>query len=207
RNVFGGPVEFGATLRGQWLAERSAQSMDRGRRADGSAGNDASAADQIEARPRGRNDNGRDPMGGAALPAPTVGGRSAGPASPPGGRLTLRRRVSRYYVASGSGPIDRIKIDCVFGALKAAYWVAGIRRGGGPADLAVPSIVSDNFRILFCGIPKVASRSISTMLFGSPAGAALPLPRSLPTPAPTGRPSPAPSNVPFASRPVCRGGA
>ena len=93
--------------------------------------------------------------------------------------MTLRRRVSRYYVATGSGPVDRIKIDCVFGALKAAYWVAGIRRGGGPADLAVPSVASDNFRILFCGIPKVASRSISTMLFGSPAIAAFPVHRHL----------------------------
>jgi hypothetical protein len=75
----------------------------------------------------------------------------------------LRRRIYRYRIASGDGPIDRIKIGCAFGVLKAANWVDALvqeRRG----HLATTCIVSDKYRFVFCGIPKVGTRSFREAL-------------------------------------------
>jgi hypothetical protein len=91
--------------------------------------------------------------------------------------LSMRRRVSRYPVASGDGPIDRIKIGCVFGILKGAHWIAAAAQGR-TADLSFGSIVSDTYRFAFCGIPKVATKSIRAALLRTPEIAAFAVDRN-----------------------------
>ncbi|MGE0118043.1 MAG: sulfotransferase family 2 domain-containing protein [Dongiaceae bacterium] len=97
---------------------------------------------------------------GSPPPQPMVSGRA------------LRKRISRYHIAEGDGPIDRIKIGCAFGTLKAAYWITALVQDRRKADLDFPSIVSNKYRFAFCGIPKVATKSIRAALLRSPEIAA-----------------------------------
>jgi chondroitin 4-sulfotransferase 11 len=89
----------------------------------------------------------------------------------------MRRRVSRYRIASADGPIDRIKIGCVFGIIKGAYWFTAAAQGR-KADLAFASIVSDKHQFAFCGVPKVATKSIRAALLRTPEIAAFAVDRN-----------------------------
>jgi hypothetical protein len=91
--------------------------------------------------------------------------------------LSMRRRVSRCRIASADGPIGRIKIGCVFGILKGAYWITAAAQGR-KADLAFASIVSDKYQFAFCGVPKVATKSIRAALLRTPEIAAFAVDRN-----------------------------
>jgi len=96
----------------------------------------------------------------------------------------MRRRLSRCNVASGNGPIDRVKIGCAFAVLKAVHEMAG-RADHPTQDLGTPAVVSDKHRFAFCGIPKVGTKSVSAALFGSPEVAAFFVDRRAVAPAAT----------------------
>jgi Sulfotransferase family len=82
---------------------------------------------------------------------------------------TLRRRISRLHIASGAGTTDLIKIGCAFGALKVAYRVTAQMQGA--PDIAIESMVSNKYRFAYCGVPKVATKSIRGALRAPEIGA------------------------------------